>query len=368
MSAPRTPDAPDGRVPAGLRAALLRWYRRHARDLPWRRTRDPYRVWLSEVLLQQTRVQTAGPYYARFVRRFPTVQALAAAPLDRVLKAWEGLGYYTRARHLHRAARMLVRTCGGRLPESAAQWRRLPGVGPYTAAAVASIAAGEPVAAVDGNVRRVLARLFTVTASIDRPATQAHLHVLAEWLLSRRCPGAFNQALMDLGAGICTPRRPRCEACPVRRWCAAAAVGQAERLPVRRRKRAVPRVTVAAGVVRCRDRWLLVQRPATGLLAGLWGLPMVVVTDGRAPASVLRRHLRAAEKQSVIVGPPLGVVDHVFSHRVWHVSVFGCRLRHDSPPDSTRAGARWVASSRLRRYALSTLDRKVVDVGLTIED
>jgi A/G-specific adenine glycosylase len=228
-------------VPA-LRRALLTWFRRAARDLPWRRTRDPYRIWLSEVLLQQTRVRTVPPYYARLVIAFPTVRRLAAAPLEHVLKLWQGLGYYRRAVNLHRAARVIMDQRRGVLPRSAAEWQELPGVGRYTACAIASIAYSEPVPVVDGNVRRVLARLLAVRAPIDGQATQKRLWKLAEMLLARRAPGAFNQALMELGARACTPRRPGCMACPVRGWCAAHLSDTQHDLPVRRRKRPSPLV------------------------------------------------------------------------------------------------------------------------------
>ncbi|MEW6253156.1 MAG: A/G-specific adenine glycosylase, partial [Planctomycetota bacterium] len=208
LAAPPPVDpAPAFSIPQ-FRRALLTWYRRTARRLPWRDTHDPYRVWVSEIMLQQTRVDTVVPYYEHFLAAFPTAQALAAAPLPRVLHLWQGLGYYRRARHLHRAALLLVRGHGGELPRTASAWSALPGVGRYTAAAIASIVHGEPVAAVDGNVKRVLARLCRITDDLDAPATQRRLWALADALLAPRAPGDFNQAMMELGARVCTPRTP----------------------------------------------------------------------------------------------------------------------------------------------------------------
>jgi A/G-specific adenine glycosylase len=220
-----------------VRAALLRWYRANRRDLPWRRTRDPYRIWLSEILLQQTRVETGLPYYERFVAAFPTVADLAAAPLDRVLKLWDGLGYYTRARNLHRAARLVVHERGGVLPRTAEQWQQLPGIGRYTAGAIASIAFDAAVPVVDGNVKRVFARVFCIERCIDAPAIQTELWRIAADLLPPTAPGDFNQSLMELGARLCTPRKPRCADCPIRRCCAAHAAGAQDRLPRRRPKK-----------------------------------------------------------------------------------------------------------------------------------
>src|SRR6266404_3812291 len=212
---------------------LLRWYRRQHRQLPWRATRDPYRIWVSEVMLQQTRVDTVLPYYARWLRAFPTIRALAQARADRVLKLWEGLGYYSRARNLHRAAQTVVREYGGKLPRTAEGLRQLPGIGRYTAGAIASIAFDERTPLVDGNVARVFARIFAIRANVKSPRTLDCLWNLAENLLPDTNAGEFNQALMELGALVCTPVNPRCAACPMRRVCLAKARGLVDRLPDR---------------------------------------------------------------------------------------------------------------------------------------
>lgn len=343
-----------------VRRALLTWYRRTKRSLPWRETDDPYRIWLSEIMLQQTRVRTVRPYYERFLAAFPTVRGLAAAPLERVLKLWEGLGYYTRARHLHQAAQRIVRNDGGRFPRTAAEWRELPGVGPYTAAAIASIAFGAPAAALDGNVRRVMCRLFCIDAPLEAAATRRELERLAHALLDRRSPGDFNQALMELGARVCTPRNPRCPDCPVREHCAAGVAGVQADLPVRQRRTTARSVTLAAALVRRGPRLLLMKRCDDGPLTGLWGLPTAEVADGRDAAKVLRRQLLQAAGVNAAVGPELAAVRHDFSHRRLRVRVFECTVP-TPPAGPDRVGrARWVTPAKLRRLPLSTLDRKLL--------
>lgn len=344
---------------AAVRRALLAWYRRTARDLPWRRTRAPYCIWLSEILLQQTRVETVEPYYERFMAALPTVAALAAAPLERVLRLWAGLGYYTRARSLHRAARIIVAEHGGAFPRTAAEWQRLPGIGRYTAGAVASIAYGEPVPAIDGNVRRVLARLCNYTAPLNTQAGQDAIWERAEWLLPRQAPGDFNQALMELGARVCTPRRPRCPDCPVQRWCAGLSAGQPEHLPVRRNRRRVPEVEAVAGVLRRRGQILLVRRPP-GLLGGMWTLPTAELRVGQSPV----RRLRALLHPGLIVGAQRAIVGHQFTHRRLRVHVHACEWPRGVVHPRGNLDRRWVPPAELDAYVLTTLDRKLLRAAL----
>ncbi len=351
-----------------IRRALLAWYREVARDLPWRRTCDPYHIWLSEVLLQQTRVETVVPYYERFLREFPTVAALADAPLDKLMKCWEGLGYYTRARNLQRAARNVVQVRGGEFPATADEWQQLPGIGRYTAGAIASIANNEPVPAVDGNVKRVLARLFAIERSIDTPATEAELWALAERLLSRRSPGAFNQALMELGARICTPRAPACERCPLAPHCAARAAGKQAALPIRRTKRPVPHVEAAAAVICDNGRYLLLRRPPTGLLGGLWTWPAAEVVGDEQPADALRIYLREVLDVEAEVGQLLATVRHEFTHRRLRLHAFACRILAGHPRSGAHGTVRRVPRSRLDQYALATADRKVLAKLTTATD
>jgi len=344
----------DGRRLAAIRRALLRHYDRHRRDLPWRGAADPYRVWVSEIMLQQTRADVVGPYYERWLERFPTLDALADAELDDVLHAWQGLGYYTRARNLHRAARLVRERHGGQVPREEAALRALPGVGEYTAGAIASIAYGEPRPAVDGNVRRVLARLF----DLAEPSAPA-LRELAGRLLDRRRAGDFNQALMDLGATVCTPRSPACDACPVADWCLARARGtQAER-PAPKRRAAVPSYDVGTAVLRTRDgRLLLVRRPEDGLLGGMWTFPGEVARDGEGVEDAAARAGSAASGlRNLGRGRRLGGVVHVFSHRreVYHVFLFAVAGEEVAAPRGV-----WVAREELGRYALPAAQRRIL--------
>ncbi len=273
-----------------LAAALAAWFDATSRDLPWRRERAPYAVWLSEVMLQQTRVDTVVPYFQRFLARFPDVRALAAAPLDDVLHLWSGLGYYRRARQLHATAREVTERHGGVFPAEAPALRALPGIGAYTAGAIASIAYGRREPLVDGNVARVLARLEGIGEPIKSPSAVRRVWAIAARLLPDEQPGRFNEALMELGAMVCTPRDPRCDACPVSRFCAARAAGRERELPVVARKAAVPVVPAVAAVLVAPDgRILFARRREGGLFGGLWEPPMVEgFRLGRPRASALR--------------------------------------------------------------------------------
>jgi A/G-specific adenine glycosylase len=334
-----------------LRAALLRFYRRHRRDLPWRRTRDPYAIWVSEIMLQQTQVATVEPRYRQFLAEFPDVATLARAPVERVCEAWAGLGYYSRARNLHAAARAVVAEHDGVLPRDAAGLVRLPGIGRYTAGAVASIAFDEPAPIVDGNVARVLARLHALTASPKSAAGSRRLWTWAAELVRGPQPGELNQALMELGALVCTPRSPQCPTCPVRRHCRAGRSGRAERFPpaAKRPRRALLAVAFlwhrsAAGV------WL-VRRPPTGLWAGLWELP-----SAHGPRA--RRELE--ERLGVPLAGPVARITHELTHRVVRARVFvperAPRLRR-SPTVRPRLRPLEAPLSALARRAIEEVSR-----------
>ncbi|MGE0480268.1 MAG: A/G-specific adenine glycosylase [Phycisphaerae bacterium] len=347
-----------------VRGALLRWYRRARRDLPWRRTRDPYRIWLSEIMLQQTRVETVVPYYERFLAAFPSVGRLAAAPLDHVLKRWEGLGYYSRARNLHRAAQVVAREHAGEFPRTSAALRSLPGVGRYTAAAVASIAFDEPVAVLDGNVKRVLARLFAIDTPIESAATIARLWQLAESLVAPRTPGDFNQALMELGATVCMPRGPRCDSCPIRSACRALATGRVAELPRKRARRAVPIVNAVAAAIERRGRYLVVQRPADGLLGGLWELPGGVVPPRHAARATLEEHVRRRVGVRIAVGAAIGEFTHTFTHLKLRVQVYRATVtRGRAPRDAGTPPAKtcWLAARHFDELACATIDRRILE-------
>ena len=293
-----------------LQAELLQWYDSHARDMPWRASPSPYHVLLSEFMLQQTRVETVIPYFERFVERWPSLHDLAAASEDDVLGAWAGLGYYRRARFLHRAARAASEAGG--LPSDPAELRKLPGVGAYTAGAIASIAWGVPTPLVDGNVERVLARLHNSDEVGSTTPGRKWFWARAAELVHQQRPGAMNQALMELGATLCTPRKPACEQCPWR-W-ACQGQHRAEQLPVKAPKKRPQPIREVAGVVRLQDRWLLGKRPP-GLLGGLWEPPRAPLLEGESIGAAAVRAVCEATSLQGTAGRSLGVVTHVFTHR-----------------------------------------------------
>ncbi len=346
---------------AAFREHLLGWYAVHRRDLPWRRTRDPYAVWVSEVMLQQTRVDTVIPYYQRFMGRFADPAALAHADLQAVLKLWEGLGYYARARNLHRAAQMVCRRYGGRVPDTLAAIKALPGVGPYIAAAVLSIACDRPLAVVDGNVKRILARIFTIDAPVNAATSLSVFQDRADALLDRRQPGAFNQAMMELGAVVCRLHRPECPACPVRACCRSYP-GQVDKFPVRLRRAATPRHRVVIGVVRKGSRLLITRRREEGLLGGLWEFPGGKVEPGEPSEDACRREIREEVGLAVRVEKHLARVHHAYTHFRIVADVFMCRwrsgrVRLDGPVDH-----RWITADEMADYPFPRANHKFMDL------
>jgi A/G-specific adenine glycosylase len=345
--------------PTRVARPLLRWYDRAKRDLSWRRDPTPYKTLVSEFMLQQTGVATVEPYLRRFLDRFPDLRALASATDDQVTALWSGLGYYARARNLRRAAAVAVAAHGGELPRTEAALRALPGVGPYTAAAVAAIAFEARAFALDGNAARVLARLFCVRARIDRPATRAALHALGLWQVPRRRAGDFNQAVMELGATVCTPRRPRCDVCPVRTLCRARAAGLTEVLPRKSARAPRPIVRVVCLCATDGSRVLVVKRPA-GLLAGTWALPDSEVAGNREPPAEIARRIAAQAGVSAAAVEYRGAVRHVFTHRDVTAEVFRVDV-----PARPRAGKdhRWVAAGGLDLLGVSSFTRKTIALG-----
>jgi A/G-specific adenine glycosylase len=340
---------------------LLCWYAAHRRALPWRGRPDPYAVWVSEIMLQQTRVRTVGPYFTRFLARFPTVPALAAASPDAVLRCWEGLGYYARARHLQAAAREIVARHAGRLPRTAAELARLPGVGPYTAAAIASICFGERVPVVDGNVIRVGARFLGRRDDFRRPAGRRRLAAwLAPCVAAAPSAGDFNQAMMELGALVCTPRRPDCPACPLRGTCHACRTGTQARFPAHPPRRRLPVRRAVAVIVRRRGRVLLVRRPAEGLLAGFWELPGGPSAAGAAAALKRRTGLLAADGSGLSAPADALLLTHDFSHFRLSLIVYACRAvrgRIRLPVGTYR----WASAGDLAHLPVVTLHRRALD-------
>lgn len=340
--------------------ALLNWYDQNPAQMPWRGSRDPYRIWLSEVMLQQTRVATVEGYYQRFLERFPTVEALAAAPMDDVLKLWEGLGYYARARNLHRLAQQIVNAHAGQFPSSAEALQQLPGIGRYTAAAIASIAFDQAVAVLDGNVIRVLSRLIDLPEEVSQPRVEQQLWSLAESLLPAERPGDYNQALMDLGRIICTPREPNCPDCPVQAFCMAFARGTQGLRPVKKQKAPLPNVRAAAAVIRdAEGRVLLVQRPAEGLLGGLWALPGGRCEAEETYADCLRRSLQQTLGIEVRVTEEMAATEQMFTHFRLRLRAFACELVSGTPSGDMRSA--WAASEELTSYSLGKADREIVE-------
>jgi A/G-specific adenine glycosylase len=348
---------------SALSLALLSWYDQHQRPLPWRARHDPYAIWVAEIMLQQTRVETVIPYYTRWLAQFPTLEALANADLNAVLSAWEGLGYYARARHLYQAAQIVqAAPYHGRLPTTAAELRRLPGIGPYTAGAIAAIAFGEDAPALDGNIRRVLARLFEMRLPLGTPAAERALEDLDRALLPPGRAGDFHQALMDLATAICTPRQPDCPACPLRADCAAFRLGTQAELPVRRPKRVTPHITVAAAVLRRADEVLLTQRPADGLLGSLWEFPGGKLEAGEDLPTCLRREIREELAAEIEVGAALGVYQHAYTHFRVTLHAFLCRLRPGPPPQPLQVQAlRWVTLADLPNFPMGKIDRQIAN-------
>ncbi|HEY2980636.1 MAG TPA: A/G-specific adenine glycosylase [Anaerolineales bacterium] len=336
-----------------LTARLLEWYAGHARRLPWRGHPDPYAVWVSEIMLQQTRVETVIPYFENWMHSFPTVKVLASATERAVLNAWEGLGYYSRARNLHKAAKIVAERHDGALPRDLEALRALPGIGRYTVGAIASIAFGLDEPTLDGNLRRVFARLFNVTEPADSPAGEKILWALAADHLPKGRAGDYNQALMDLGATICLPKNPRCLLCPLMQVCRARELGLQEQRPVLKPKRVTPNYVHAAGVITRNGRVLLARRPSKGLLGGMWEFP-----NGRVegdPARGLRVALKTGYRLRVRKGAALGIVRHAYTHFKVAVHIYRCELIEPSE----NAGLRLLRLGELENFPMGKIDRQI---------
>jgi A/G-specific adenine glycosylase len=347
-------------VCVAVRKALKTWYRKHQRRMPWRETRDPYRVWLSEVMLQQTQVKTVIPYFDRFVAAYPDIVSLAQADPQAVLKLWEGLGYYRRAHHLMEAARRVVREWGGQLPRERECLRSLPGVGDYIANAVLSIAFDQPWAVVDGNVKRVLARLFRMDAPVNRPSAHGRFQAVADDLLDRQAPAVHNQAVMELGALVCTPRQPACDACPLTSACRVFQENVVERYPKKDRKKAVPTHDLAAGVVYKKGRVLLLRRPDKGFLGGLWEFPEGRRRPHETAPEACRRSIKDATGLTVAVEEPVTRVRHAYTHFKIAMDVFTCRWVQGRVRLNGSSAFRWVRVGELQDFPLPGAMKKVL--------
>ena len=343
-----------------IQKALRNWYQQHHRHLPWRDTQDPYRIWVSEVMLQQTQVKTVIPYFERFTCAFPDIRSLARADPQTVLKQWEGLGYYRRIHHLMQAARDVVRNMDGRLPTNREAFRALPGVGDYIANAVMSIAFDQPWAVVDGNVKRVLARLFGLEDPVNASKSHPRFQALANGLLDTDDPSIHNQAVMELGALICTPRNPDCQNCPLATKCLAYRKNMVDRLPLRVRKAPVPEHAMVAGIVFKRKKILLVRRPDEGFLGGLWEFPGTRRRDQESASSACVRAIRDHTGLSVTMGGALGRVRHAYTHFRITLEVFACRWKSGRVRLDGPAAFRWVDHRDLETFPLPGAVKKVL--------
>lgn len=340
---------------------LLLWYRRRGRRLPWRETSDPYRIWLSEIMLQQTQVVTVLPYYHRFLLTFPTIQDLAAAPLDKVMKLWAGLGYYARARHLHRAAKEVVGQFDGRIPSSFEEIISLPGIGRSTAGAILTIAFGQRWPILDGNVRRVLCRYFLIDQDPGRKEVDAWLWDCSERLLPQRESHVYIQGIMDLGATICTPRLPQCTICPVNKGCGAYQEGLQEALPVRGVRKEIPHFNHVAGVVLDERGVLIRRRPLKGLLGGLWEFPggrIGSTFEKEVHEKSLKTLLEREMEFHIEVSHQWMQIRHAFTHFRMTLHVFICRKKKKGVDLFSKR--KWVPIEKLTDYAFSSAHQKIV--------
>lgn len=337
-----------------IREELLAWYQQQKRDLPWRREKDPYKIWVSEVMLQQTRVKAVIPYYERFIKKFPTLQSLADADEEEVLKAWEGLGYYSRVRNLHSAVKEVSQKYGGKVPDDPEKMAKLKGIGPYTLGAVLSIAFDKKLPAVDGNVMRVFSRMFLLYDDISLVSTRKKMENLALALIPDEAPGDFNQALMELGATICTPKSPQCLLCPVQSVCEAFRQGKEQELPVKKKGKDPIVSEMIFLIITYGYEALIEKRPNDGILAGMWGLP----TIGKKTADLeqfLEQNCPELNRFPKIIRE-IGKFQHIFSHKHWNVEVLQVEL--ETKPDKIPNCWRWVEFSDLKQYPFPNVYRK----------
>jgi A/G-specific adenine glycosylase len=353
---------PTHQLRRAIQERLLPWFAKNRRSFPWRKQRSPYRVWISELMLQQTRTEQVVPYFHRFMAAFPHLEALARAPRQAVLKAWEGLGYYARARNIHEAARCLVEKYHGEFPRDVEGLRALPGIGPYTAAAIASLAFGRDAAVVDGNVIRVLSRLMAFSEDPKTGSARRQFQAWADRLLVPGQAGVFNEAMMELGAVCCTPRKPRCAACPLQKVCRAFASGDPEAFPRVSKKVRVPHKIVGAGVVvNSRGRLLIAQRKDNAMLGGLWEFPGGSREEGETLPQCIVRELEEELGIHTEAGPHLTTVHHAYSHFTIELHAYWMRILKGRPRPIHCAHFVWVKLSELRKYPFSKADLTIIE-------
>ena len=352
---------PDAAEAATIWNPLLAWYAAHHRDLPWRRTPEPYAIWVSEVMLQQTQVATVKPYFERWMKAFPTLQSLAHAEEASVLAHWQGLGYYSRARSLQRGARYVVENLSGQIPTQPTELQALPGVGPYTAGAIASIAFERDAPLVDGNVARVLARLFALTGPVQKPPIKQHLWVLAEALIPQGKARHFNQALLELGAWCCTPTKPRCSDCPVRGQCAALRSGQVDSIPAPQLRPKTTVIEAVAALVVRRGEWLVTQLPANApRWAGMWQFPNREVPAGGSKERAAEQCLTELTRGRSSAGEQLFELKHSVTRYRIHLRAIECSLAEAARTPAYAAVVRWVTPAAAEALAMPAAHRKIM--------
>ena len=346
-----------------LATVLLIWYEGCKRDLPWRKDKDPYKIWVSEIMLQQTRVETVKPYFERWMARFPNLQSLAVAEEEEVIQYWQGLGYYSRARNLLRGVREVNASYGGKIPDTKEEVAGLSGIGDYTSGAILSIAYNKREPAIDGNVLRVYSRLYCIEGDIAAPRIKTEIRKLVEKDLPIDYPGDFNQALMDLGATICIPKTPRCEVCPLQSYCVAKEKGLEQQLPFKKKKAPPTPVRLLAGVVQDENGFLLRKRPDSGLLAGMWEFPAVEIPSGEDEAEIFQRGFLCDTGQEIEMKKLLFECVHVFSHRRWHISFYQCIYIPSSRP--LGSDLCWVEKKEWEKISFAGPHRKMASLLLS---
>ncbi|MDR8393189.1 A/G-specific adenine glycosylase [Aliifodinibius sp. S!AR15-10] len=341
---------------------LLSWYDQHKRDLPWRDCGDSYKVWVSEIMLQQTRVDQATPYFHRFIERFPTVEDLAEADQQEVLKVWEGLGYYSRARHMHHAAQKVVEDFDGQLPETWDGITSLKGIGPYTASAILSIAFEKPYAVVDGNVIRVISRYFGIEDDVRRTATKNRIQELVDDLIDDERPGDFNQALMELGATVCAPSNPDCENCAVNAECVAYKTVKTDEIPYKSPAKKRPHHQIGVGIIKNKDDQVLIAlRPDDAMLGGLWEFPGGKQKDGEEIEETVVRELQEELGVQVEISKPFMKLDHAYSHFKITMHAFLCELQDGTPEPNSSQQVKWISIDELEDYPFPKANRRLTE-------
>lgn len=341
-------------------AALLAWYDQNKRQMPWRDSGDPYKIWISEIMLQQTRVDQVRPYFNNFIKKFPTVRDLAQADQQEVLKVWEGLGYYSRARNLHHAAKTVVERFDGEIPDTWDSITELKGIGPYTASAVLSIAFNKRYAAVDGNVIRVLSRYFGITDNVRSTRTKRYIQETADTLIDTKRPGDFNQALMELGATVCTPSSPACGNCPLQAGCEAYRTSRTDVIPYKAPRKKVPHKQIAVGIIMDQEhRVLIALRPEDAMLGGLWEFPGGKQKKDETLKEAVRRELLEELGVEVAVGARVMQLDHAYSHFKITLSAYLCRLQKGDPQPNSSQEIRWVSLDALDDFPFPKANRRL---------